>query len=112
VHPAQAEACATGSDHSTSFSTKQEVIQIQLPLGLEAFVQDLIDAGRYPSPEEVVHAALGLLKDQADLRAMKLAELRKQIAVGIEQADRGECVPMDMKATLAEAVRQLCPTCR
>jgi antitoxin ParD1/3/4 len=83
------------------------MIQIQLPPSLEAFVQDQVDTGRYPSPEEVVHDALGLLKDQADLRAMKLAELRKQIAIGIEQADRGECVPMDMKAILAEAMRRL-----
>jgi antitoxin ParD1/3/4 len=84
-----------------------KVIQIPLPPGLEAFVQDLIDTGRYPSPEEVVHDALWLLKDQADLRAIKLAELRKQIAVGIEQADRGEVAPLDMNAVLAEAMRLL-----
>jgi antitoxin ParD1/3/4 len=83
------------------------MIQIQLPPSLEAFVQDQIDTGRYPSPEEVVHDALGLLKDQADLRALKLAELRKQIAVGIEQADRGEVAPLDMNAVLAEAMRLL-----
>lgn len=82
-------------------------MQIYLPPGLEAFVQQEIDTGRYPSPEEVVHEALWLLKDKADLRALKLAELRKQIAVGLEQADRGECVPMDMKAILAEAMRLL-----
>ena len=83
------------------------MMQVYLPPGLEAFVQQEIDTGRYPSPEEVVHEALWLLKDKADLRALKLAELRKQIAVGIEQADRGECVPMDMNAILAEARRRL-----
>jgi antitoxin ParD1/3/4 len=84
-----------------------KVIQIQLPPGLQVFVQDLIDTGRYPSPEEVIHDALWLLKDQADLRALKLAELRKQIAIGIEQADRGEVAPLDMNAVLAEAMRLL-----
>ena len=82
-------------------------MQVQLPSDLDAFVQELIDTGRYPSPEEVVHHALWLLKDQSDFRAMKLAELRKQIAIGIEQADRGESVPLDMNAILAEARRRL-----
>jgi antitoxin ParD1/3/4 len=83
------------------------VYQIQLPPGLEAFVRDQINTGCYPSPEEMVHEALWLLKDRADLRALKLAELRKQIAIGIEQADRGEVAPLDMNAILAEARRRL-----
>jgi antitoxin ParD1/3/4 len=84
-----------------------KVIQLPLPPGLEAFVQDLVNTGRYSSVEEVVHHALWLLKDQTDFRAMKLAELRKQIAVGIEQADRGEVAPLDMNAILAEAMQLL-----
>jgi antitoxin ParD1/3/4 len=67
-------------------------MQVYLPAELEAFVQQLVDSGAYCAPSEVVHDALWLLKDQADLQKIKLAELRKLIAVGIEQANRGELI--------------------
>ena len=35
------------------------------------------------------------------LRELRLEELRKFVAVGIEQADRGELAPLDVDATLA-----------
>ena len=65
-------------------------MQIQLPPELEAFVQEMIAAGLYQAPSEVIRDALWLLKDQAELRKVKLAELQKLLAAGIEQADRGE----------------------
>lgn len=57
---------------------------------LEPFVNELVASGRYLCPDEVVYAALLFLKDQEDLRKIHLAELRKEIAVGLEQANRGE----------------------
>ena len=83
------------------------MIPIQLPQELEVFVQQLIGGGDYPSVDEVVQDALWLLKDQMDLRNVKRAELRKQIAIGLEQAERGESAPLDMKALQAEAARIL-----
>ncbi len=83
------------------------MIPIQLPQELEVFVQQLIDGGDYPSVDEVVQDALWLLKDQVDLRNVKRAELRKQIAIGLEQAERGESAPLDMKALQAEAAHLL-----
>jgi antitoxin ParD1/3/4 len=44
----------------------------------------------YHSASEVVRAGLRLLKDQDQLYQIRLAELRKEIALGVEQADRGE----------------------
>jgi antitoxin ParD1/3/4 len=49
----------------------------------------------------VVREALRLLEERDQLRELKLEELRKFVAVGIEQADRGEVAPLDMDATLA-----------
>ncbi len=35
---------------------------------------------------------LRLLKEREDLKHLRLAELRKEISIGVEQADRGELV--------------------
>ena len=83
------------------------MMQVHLPQELETFVRRLVDDRLYVSADEVVHHALGLLKDQTDLRAVRLADLRKQIAVGLEQAERGESIPLDMKALQGEAARLL-----
>ena len=81
------------------------MIQIQLPAELETFVGRLIDAGQYATPAEAVLDGLRLLKEQTDLHAVRLEELRQQIAVGMEQAERGESAPLDMKAIQDEAAR-------
>jgi antitoxin ParD1/3/4 len=52
-----------------------------------------INSGKYQAPGEVVHDALRLLQ--------KHDQLRQDIAVGIEQADRGESVPLDMESIKA-----------
>jgi antitoxin ParD1/3/4 len=39
-----------------------------------------------------VREGLRLLKDREELKKLRLAELRREIALGSEQADRGEFV--------------------
>jgi putative addiction module CopG family antidote len=65
----------------------------------EEFVRSLIQAGQFASEDEVIDAALQLLEECGD--QAKLAVLRQEIAIGIEQADRGELAPFDPHATLA-----------
>ena len=65
----------------------------------EQLVRALIQSGRYASEDEVIAQALRLLQERDD--QAKLAVLRREIAVGIEQADRGELEPFDPQATLA-----------
>jgi hypothetical protein len=48
-----------------------------------------------------------LLKDAHDLHLLRLEELRRGIAIGIEQADRGEVAPLDMQAILARSRERL-----
>ncbi|HJT76304.1 MAG TPA: type II toxin-antitoxin system ParD family antitoxin [Gemmataceae bacterium] len=74
---------------------------------LESFVNELVATGRYLGPDEVIYAALLFLKDQEDLRKIHLEELRKEIAVGLEQANRGEVAPLDMDAILAKSRERL-----
>lgn len=59
---------------------------------LERFVAELLDSGLYQSQSEVIREGLRLLKEREDLKKSRLEELRKEIALGSEQADRGEFV--------------------
>jgi antitoxin ParD1/3/4 len=63
---------------------------VSLTPEMEEFVADRVASGRYPSPIEVVRAGLRLLEAQEQERAEALAEVRRKIAVGLKQADRGE----------------------
>ncbi len=59
---------------------------------LERFVSELLESGLYQSQSEVLREGLRLLKEREDLKKLRLEELRKEIALGSEQADRGEFV--------------------
>ena len=52
----------------------------------------------------MVREGLRLLKEREDLKNLRLAELRKEIAIGSEQAERGEFV--DGEEAFAEIRRQ------
>ena len=56
----------------------------------------------YLSASEVVREALRLLEERDKLEAIRSDEVRKEIQVGIEQADRGEVAPLDVQGTLAK----------
>jgi len=64
----------------------------------ERFVEEKIRAGRYQSVDEVVNSAVNLLRQQETLSAEDIAELRREITVGLEQLDRGESAPWDAAA--------------
>jgi len=78
-------------------------MNVSLTQELEMMVKDKVCSGMYHSASEVIRAGLRLLKDHDQLYEIRLAELRKEIAIGIEQADRGETAPMDMQAIKAKA---------
>src|ERR1700676_3642182 len=58
----------------------------------DSFFADLLKTGLYQSQSEVVREGLRLLKEREELKNLRLAELRREIAIGSEQADRGEFV--------------------
>ena len=76
-------------------------MNVSLTRELGRLVQGKVQSGRYLSASEVVREALRLLEERDQLRDLKLQELRKFVAVGMEQADRGEVAPLDVDATLA-----------
>ncbi len=58
----------------------------------DQFVADLLKGGLYQSQSEVVREGLRLLKEREEWKRLRLAGLRQEIAIGSEQADRGEFV--------------------
>ena len=64
----------------------------------EQIVRSFIQQGAFTSEEEVIDEALRLLLERDE--QAKLAALRRDVAIGIEQADRGELSPFDPYAAL------------
>jgi antitoxin ParD1/3/4 len=67
-------------------------VNVSLTPELERLVQEKVSSGLYNSASEVVREALRLLQERDELRRIRLEELRREIATGIEAADRGELV--------------------
>lgn len=59
---------------------------------LEEFVNEKVESGLYNSASEVIREGLRLLVQKEELRQLRLDELKKEIAIGISQADRGELI--------------------
>ena len=82
-------------------------IKIRMKPHMTAFVNQLLATGRYDGLDEIFWEGLGLLREHEEIRRLRVEELRQAIAVGIEQADRGETAPLDMAEILAESQRRL-----
>jgi antitoxin ParD1/3/4 len=67
-------------------------MNVNLGAVLDKFIAEQLKSGLYQSQSEVVREGLRLLKEREELKKLRLAELRKAIATGSEQADRGEFV--------------------
>ena len=70
-------------------------MNISLPPELTELVKLKVDSGQYTCASEVVVEALWLLDSRDRLREIKLEELRKEIAIGLEQADKGQLTPAE-----------------
>jgi antitoxin ParD1/3/4 len=79
-------------------------MNVNLGSVFDNFIADLLKTGLYQSQSEVVREGLRLLKEKEELKNLRLAELRKEIALGSEQADRGEFV--DGEETFSEIRRR------
>ncbi len=79
-------------------------MNVNLGTVFDKFIAELLKSGMYQSQSEVVRDGLRLLKEREELKKLRLAELRRKIAIGSEQADRGEFV--DGEETFAEIRRR------
>ena len=65
-------------------------MNVSLTPELDEFVRRKVESGMYLSASEVVREALRLLDEQDRLRQMRFDELKRDVALGINQAERGE----------------------
>jgi len=82
-------------------------MNVNLGPTLDKFVADLVRTGLYQSQSEVVRAALRLMKAREQARKAEIARLRREIAIGVEQADRGDVLEAsEVFAEIRERSRQ------
>jgi len=65
---------------------------ISLPKELDQFIEAKVASGEYAHYSEVVRDAV---RDFMDAESQKLEWLREAIRVGVEEADRGELIPIE-----------------
>jgi antitoxin ParD1/3/4 len=83
-------------------SEEAVVMNVSLTPELEQLIHKKVETGLYLSASEVVREALRLLEERDKLQAMKFEEVRREIQIGIDQADRGEVAPLDVQGSLAK----------
>lgn len=75
-------------------------MDISMTPKLEKFVNRKIASGEFGSASEVIQEALRLMDKIEREEKKKLEELRREIQIGIDEADRGEL--LDAKEVLRE----------
>jgi antitoxin ParD1/3/4 len=75
-------------------------MNVSLTRELEEFVDKKVSTGLYQTASEVVREGLRLLKERDDLQQRKLEDLRRDIAIGLEEAERGDVTTVDAGAVL------------
>ncbi len=75
------------------------MMEISLPPEQQSFIENLVQAGRFSSTDEAISECVR--------RLMTLEQLKKQVDLGIQQADRGDIMDHDtvfanLKARTAE----------
>jgi antitoxin ParD1/3/4 len=68
-------------------------MNVALSPDMEKMVNDKVASGEYASAREVVGEALRLLQERDENQQRRREALRRQIAVGLEQLERGEAIP-------------------
>jgi antitoxin ParD1/3/4 len=72
-------------------------MNISLTPELEQLVIKKVESGMYHSASEVIREGLRLLKEQDDLRQVRLNQLRKEVDIGAEQIERGQYTDYDVE---------------
>jgi antitoxin ParD1/3/4 len=70
-------------------------MNISLTSELEEFVASKVESGLYQTASEVIREGLRLLRERDELHQQQLEELRRAIAIGIDQADQGKVTPFN-----------------
>jgi len=75
-------------------------MEVTLPPELQQLVEERVASGQYSSPNEFIVQALWVMRDYEELARIRFEELKREIAIGLEAADRGEV--LDGEQVMAE----------
>lgn len=70
-------------------------MEIALTKDVENYIQEKVNSGQYTSASEVFFAAIKLLQEIEKTYQGRFEELRNEVRVGLEAAERGEVVDSD-----------------
>lgn len=83
-------------------------MNVSLPQALADFVDKEVTVGDYGSASEVVREGLRLLRREKALEREKLDILRREVAVGVEQAKSGKFSKRSVSDIAAAVTRERC----
>jgi len=69
----------------------------RFPADLQPYVDEMLKSGRYEHVSELILEAVYFHRDREWLRRHKHEELKKEIQLGLDQLDRGECAELDFE---------------
>jgi antitoxin ParD1/3/4 len=72
-------------------------MNISITPELEEFIEKKVKTGMYNSTSEVVREGLRLLKEQDELKELRLKELKKELQKGYDSATNGNVAEWDLK---------------
>ena len=70
-------------------------MNVSLSPELEELINIKVASGRYSSPGEVIREGLRLLQEQDELYRIRFDELKREIDIGLAEAERGELIAGD-----------------
>jgi antitoxin ParD1/3/4 len=77
------------------------------PADLQPYVDELLARDRFVHVSELIIEAVYLHRDLELARRHKHEELKREIQIGIDQADRGQVAPLDMDAIWQRVLEKL-----
>jgi antitoxin ParD1/3/4 len=80
---------------------------ITLTPEMEHLIQNKIQSGRFGSPSDVVYEGLRLLEQEETSEEIRFNELKRDIAIGIAQADNGQVKAFDAEDLKGRVRREL-----
>jgi len=69
------------------------------------FVTEKVQSGLYSSASEMICEGLRLLKEQEELRRIRLQELKREISIGVKQLENGQGETYKSASALIDRVK-------
>jgi antitoxin ParD1/3/4 len=82
-------------------------MNVSLTPELDEFVNEKVTSGLYNSASEVVREGLRLLREQDELKRMRLETLRAEVQKGINSLDQGKGKKFDVEGIKAKGRARL-----